>query len=54
MEQRGDGAVTQPPRRQKGVANVHPFRENASPPVYFFPATLELFNLQLYNTSKLQ
>lgn len=42
MEQRGDGAVTQAPRRQKRVANINPFRENASPLAYFFPATLEL------------
>ena len=35
------GAVMQPPRRQKGVANVRPFREDASPVVYFFTPRLE-------------
>lgn len=54
LKQRGDNrAVMQPPKRQQRVGNMHSFRGNGNPLVYFFPATQTL-NLQLYNTSKLQ
>lgn len=54
LKQIGDNrAVMQPPRRQQRVGNMHSFRGNANPFVYFFPAKQTL-NLQLYNTSELQ